>query len=239
MLLIGFIIAVNSIITAYFFWTKDWWFPETLFGGIVGFEDLILGFNAGVLAVAVNALFFQEKIESNTGKNADIILSTCLLFLACMFLSFYVFEIHSFTSSVVSILISMGWIFINSNISPFRGIIFGCVYSILYIPMYFFILLINPQWIWNTWDLNLLSGKVLFGFIPIEELIFWFLFGVIFKQIYTAWKQPQMCNRTLSANLNKDCAIFSSSMCLINRQNHQITYVRTNTAPKKKLTERP
>jgi hypothetical protein len=52
---------------------------------------------------------------------------------------------------------------------------------------YFTIMLVSPGWIAQTYYFNHLSGILILG-IPIEEVIFWFLAGVVFGPFYEYWK---------------------------------------------------
>lgn len=152
-----------------------------------GIEDFILGFNTGAIAVVINTLFFPIKKVKKKKLNWNIFISTISVFMISMFFNFFFVGLTSFISFVMSSVLSILWIYLKTKVSPAKSVIFAVVYSIISLWLYFFILLVNKSWITSTWDLNILSGITLFGFIPIEEFIFWLLFGIIFRQIYLAW----------------------------------------------------
>ncbi|MCA9352876.1 hypothetical protein KC901_01710 [Patescibacteria group bacterium] len=187
MMSVGLVVAVLSLLSARLFWTKDWWFPETITGGNFGIEDFILGFYTGSFAVIINTLFFPVRVTGWKNKNWNIVFSTVVLSFISILIFFNVFSLSSFNSFLISSVVAVFWMFARSKINPVRTVYFAVVYSVFSLWLYFFILLINKDWIQQTWDLDLLSGITLFGFIPIEEYVFWLVFGVIFRQIYLAW----------------------------------------------------
>jgi len=186
MIRIGLVMGVCSLVTACLFWTKDWWFPLTITNTVIGIEDFILGFDTGALAVIINSTIFLKEERVTDSRNWKIIFSTISFFMISMFVAFYILMMSSFISFVISSLISIAWIYYKAKISPIQSLVFAVTYAILSLWSYFFIFLINKDWIYTTWDINLLSGITIFNFIPIEEFIFWVLFGIIFKQIYIA-----------------------------------------------------
>ena len=54
---------------------------------------------------------------------------------------------------------------------------------------YLLILVIHPDWIEITY--SMLSGERFIG-IPIEELIFWFLAGLLFGPFYEYWQGEKL-----------------------------------------------
>lgn len=42
---IGIVAIPLSLVAEYFWWTKDWWQPQTVTYTIIGIEDIILGFS--------------------------------------------------------------------------------------------------------------------------------------------------------------------------------------------------
>ena len=51
------LICILSVLTSYFWWTKDWWQPLNFTNTVVGFEDFIMGFTSGgIMSVIYNFL---------------------------------------------------------------------------------------------------------------------------------------------------------------------------------------
>lgn len=61
----GFIIGSVSLLSSYYWWTKDWWLPHNITGTKVGIEDFIMGFTAGgIMTVAYEVIFLKRYIKS-------------------------------------------------------------------------------------------------------------------------------------------------------------------------------
>lgn len=62
MLQLSIWVAIGSLITAYFWWTIDWWRPETITGTRIGLEDLLLGFSNGGIAAVIYEEVFRKRL---------------------------------------------------------------------------------------------------------------------------------------------------------------------------------
>ena len=68
MLKMGIFYGLLSVVTAYLWWTIDWWHPATLTGTRVGIEDFFTGFGAGPVMAVVYQVFFKKKIVGQATK---------------------------------------------------------------------------------------------------------------------------------------------------------------------------
>jgi hypothetical protein len=60
MVVMSFIIGVVSVLTAYFWWTHDWWHPLTITHTRVGIEDFLAGFSSGGIMATVYEVVFKK-----------------------------------------------------------------------------------------------------------------------------------------------------------------------------------
>jgi hypothetical protein len=59
----------------------------------------------------------------------------------------------------------------------------GLLFMGLYFVFFFFVILLFPAFL-NSWNLPALSGILVFGVIPLEELMFAFTFGMMWSGVY-------------------------------------------------------
>jgi len=189
MLTISSLAAALSIITSYLFWTKDWWRPETITGTIVGIEDLILGFAVGGIVTIVYERVFKRRYAKYEG---DTYYSQIIPYIAGTFallaLLFWATPLTSFYSMVVAILAVSSIIFYQRRDLIKNGIVSAFFMTALFLPYYYAIMIISPGWIERTYLFDTLSGTMIIG-IPLEELVFWFLFGLWWGPYYEFWKK--------------------------------------------------
>lgn len=106
MLAVSAFVAVGSLVTAYLFWTVDWWRPLTITNTRVGIEDLILGFANGGIAAVIYEEVFRRRLYKREKKrhNFGYILLLVIAFMTTSYL-FWGFGISSFISSALASLI--------------------------------------------------------------------------------------------------------------------------------------
>jgi hypothetical protein len=188
MLTISSLAAVISIATSYLFWTKDWWRPETITGTIVGIEDVILGFAVGgIVTVAYERVFEKRYTKYKGSTYYSGIVPYVAGTLALLALLFWATPLTSFYSVVIAILASSVCIFYKRRDLIKNGIFSAFFMTGLFLPYYYAIMIISPGWIERTYLFDTLSGIMITG-IPLEELVFWFLFGLWWGPYYEFWK---------------------------------------------------
>jgi len=180
---ISVLIGVISVLTSYFWWTKDWWKPQNITGTIVGIEDFIMGFTSGgIMSIAYNYLLKNGYSEYRTKQR---FFSAILLMIFMVFLMFYLLLITgltSFWSCVTTLMATILFLDYSRKDLLFDSLISGV--SMMFISMLFYlvILLLSNTWVDNTY-LQGLSG-IRFVNIPIEEFVFWFLAGMWIGPFY-------------------------------------------------------
>jgi len=181
--------AALSIITSYLFWTKDWWRPETITGTIVGIEDLILGFAVGgIVTVVYERVFKKRYIKYKDDSYYPGLVSHIAVACALLALLFWLTSLSSFYSVVIALLVVAIRMFYKRKDLIINGITSGIFMSVIILPYYYAIILISPGWIERTYLFDNLSGIMITG-IPLEEIVFWFVFGLVCGPVYEFWKK--------------------------------------------------
>ena len=184
MLLTSIAIAFGSVFTAYYWWTKDWWHPETITGTSVGIEDFLLGFSNGGIGAVAYEVFFKKreyKIKDNSSQVEGLAI-TLLTFSLLSFL-FWGFELSSFIASSIAQLAGILLMFYYRRDLLWNGLFSGVLMVLISIPAYLIPEWLSPGTRENSWHYELLSNIRVLG-IPIEDLIFYFIFGMWIGPLY-------------------------------------------------------
>lgn len=181
-------IAIGSFVTGYIWWTVDWWRPYTITETVVGIEDILLGFATGGIAVVLYEEIFRKHIYQRKHDH-HAIGAICLALLLVFIISilFWKFHFTSFVASTIG-MIAISFILISLRKDLlFGAFINGILMILVMLPIYYLLETISPGFIEATWLFNFLSGIKITG-IPIEEFVFWFLFGFIVAPFYEYWQ---------------------------------------------------
>ncbi len=177
MIFASIFVGILSVLTSYFWWTRDWWRPLTITGTVVGVEDFIMGFTSGgIMSVIYNFLLSKTYSKPKVKIN---FLSVIFLLILMACLTFYLFLIVGFTSFWSCVVTS---VFTIISIDYFRrdliidSLISGVSMLIISTSFYLTVLSLSSTWVDATY-LQGLSGLRLWT-IPIEEFVFWFLAGM-------------------------------------------------------------
>jgi len=179
--------AIMGFVTSYLWWTIDWWEPVTMTGTRVGIEDILLGFfNGGIAAIAYEVFFKRTYSHvKRRGREKEIVVLIVTMTLLISFL-FWIIKLHSFISCVLMLI--YGFLFIailrKDLITP--AIINGFFMMLISIPVYLACEFVSSGWIHRMWQFKYLSGILVLG-IPIEDLIFYFQFGLFIGPLYKLW----------------------------------------------------
>jgi hypothetical protein len=182
-------IGLLSIMTAYYWWTIDWWHPATTAGARIGIEDFLSGFATGGIMAVAYEIFFRRRHYAMRKKCAHCPGSSTLLILLAFITSFLFWGlgITSFYASTIAMTLLVGILFYFRRDLFLDGVLSGLLMVLISLPVYLFIQAIAPDWVEKTYDFAHLSGVPVFG-IPIEEFIFWFLAGLVFGPWYEYWQ---------------------------------------------------
>jgi len=192
MLVMSFIIGFISLVSSYYWWTRDWWLPHNITGTKIGIEDFIMGFTAGGIMTTAYEVFFLKRYLEVKRKIKMPSFLTIMLILA-LITAWLVWGIGTttFIASTISMILVSGIIYYFRKDLLINGLWSGVLMLVISLLFYYTIIFIFPNWINQTYIFNTLSGIKLTG-IPIEELIFWFLSGLVWGPIYEYWHYEQL-----------------------------------------------
>jgi zinc transporter ZupT len=187
MLIMSSLIGILSPVTSYYWWTVDWWRPLTLLGTRVGFEDVIMGFAAGgIMAVVYEVVFkkglYKRKMRHDSSGGLVVLF---LLAQTTMWL-FWGVGLTSFWASTLSMLLVAAVMLSKRRDLIIDAFLSGILMAGISLLSYYTIMIVSSDWISRTY-LSGLSGIKVTG-IPIEELVFWFLAGLVFGPFYEYWQ---------------------------------------------------
>jgi len=192
MIFMGFVVGIGSVITAYLWWTIDWWRPETITNTRVGIEDFLLGFsNGGIAAVLYESIFKKrllkriEKVNDKGPLNIGLIIFFVIAFL------FWGFNVTSFWASTIAMMIAATCMLYTRKDLFLNALASGILMAIVSLPSYYVIIWLFPGFIHKAWMFQYLSGITLTG-IPVEDLIFYFLFGFVIGPLYEYWHNKRL-----------------------------------------------
>ncbi len=179
MIEMGIAYGLLSVVTAYVWWTRDWWHPLTITGTRVGIEDFFTGFGSGPVMMTIYQFFFNKKLIATIPKKVTS-LAQRIGFSACVLVTTYIliyrFNFTSFLAFSIPVSIALIVMFVIRKDLIKPAFISGMLTVIFIFPLYWATILTTPEWIVKTYNFVYLSGFLFTG-IPIEELIFWFLCG--------------------------------------------------------------
>lgn len=192
MLVMSCLIGFLSVVTAYYWWTQDWWHPQTITGTKVGVEDFLMGFaSGGIMAVIYEVVFKKQlyKRPKQQHRSGGLTVLFALAFFTSWF--FWGIGLTSFWASAVAMICSSLLLYYLRKDLFIDSVASGVLMLLLALPFYFSIIFFVPGWINATYNFDHLSGVLVAG-IPIEELIFWFLAGLVFGPFYEYWKGEKL-----------------------------------------------
>ena len=187
LLFAGVIVGFLSLVTAYLFWTVDWWQPPTFTNTRVGLEDFILGFTNGGIAVSLYDFIFNKRVVRTSNKHDLGGFTILILFATSISALFWFLHLTSFWACTISLglvgtLLTLlkPSLFINSLVN-------SVLMVVLVVPFYWVANMLFPFAVEEIYKFKTLSHTLLTG-IPIEELIFYFIFGFVAPIFYKYWK---------------------------------------------------
>lgn len=182
--MMSFGIGALSVVTAYHWWTIDWWHPATILGTTVGVEDFIMGFFSGGIIASSYELFCKKQSYRSVHAPFHEQLSILAALAFTTGYLFWFWEFSSFWSTSIALILASLWMFAQRRDLLFAGFVAGGVMALIsFLFFYLPIILISPEWAARTYLFEHLSGYALLG-IPIEEFVFWFFAGLVFGPWY-------------------------------------------------------
>ncbi len=165
----------------------DYWYPDHIIGHSLGLgiEDFLFAFSiAGIGAVLYEIVFSKTHILCECRKRD----SKGLLFIIIVSVSVllgltFIFKFNSIYSSYISFLIIFGYIVYFRKDLFWQAIISGFSVGLLMLIFYQIWIKIYPGIIEHWWQLQNVSGVLIFG-TPLEEIVWGFTWGLVGGTIY-------------------------------------------------------
>jgi len=194
MLVMSFLLGVLSVVTAQYWWTVDWWKPETITGTIVGIEDFLIGFaSGGIMTVAYEVLFRKRLYKSVSSVRAPGPFTLLLLLAFITSWLFWAAHLTSFWGSTLAMAAVASVLFYFRKDLFLNAVLSGILMAGISLLFYFTVMSLSPEWIPKTYQFETLSGILVLG-VPAEEFVFWFLAGLVFGPFYEYWQGKRTRN---------------------------------------------
>jgi len=192
MIFMSLVIGIGSLVTAYLWWTIDWWRPETITNTRVGIEDFLLGFSNGGIAAVLYGAIYKKRLSRLIKKTNDTgAFNICLIFFFIIASLFWGLNITSFWASTIAMIIVAIYILYTRRDLFLNALVSGILMVIVSLPFYYVFIWLFPGFIHKTWMSQYLSGIIIIG-IPLEDLIFYFLFGLTIGPFYEYWQNKRL-----------------------------------------------
>jgi len=185
MLIVGLLFLPIGLGAEYFWWTADWWHPQTITGTRLGIEDVILSFSLPGISILIYKFVFRKDLEGKFELNRKSFLAAslklapvALLSLGTTIVLFYIFRVPSFISSSVGMLIAgLYFLYFRRDLLP--ALLWSALLMVaISLPIYFLWQTASPAIIEKFWNLPRMSGCEIFH-IPIEDIVWFALVGFV------------------------------------------------------------
>ena len=160
-----------GVLTEYFFYTRDWWLPQTITGTRIGIEDIVYSFFHGALLSTTGLVLLDKNITLDEGSYRSMTIGVLKIGLAIIVSGLVGVVIFKLPSFIVTTLIfaMVGAIMtfnrpdlIKVGLVGMCGTIGWCA-PVFWITNSFF-----PGWIQHFWINN--TNKILILQIPLPDL---------------------------------------------------------------------
>ena len=131
-------------------------------------------------------LYHFERKKHRSGALFYILLPTVIL--AALF---YFFDLTSFWACTSALIILSVYLIAVRKDLFMAAFGKAILMTVIIMPVYWFLILFSPRWVDHTYLFNYLSS-IKFTGIPIEELVFWFLFGFTIGPFYEYWQGERL-----------------------------------------------
>lgn len=184
MLIVSLLIGIAGPVSEYWY-TQDYWQPQTFTGTVAGLEDFLFGFFVGGIASAIyegafGRRFAKRKDRSHHWSWFLLPMVALLIFSLNLLVSI---GLNSIYASVITFIGAAGvMVYYRRDLlvdSLMSGLLVGAIMFLGYLVF----LSIFPQAVHRWWFLNNISGILVAG-IPIEELMWAFGWGMFAGPVY-------------------------------------------------------
>ena len=166
-------------------YTPDYWNPNTLFnliritGGLSIEDFLFMFFFGGIVSIAYEVLFKRKSVRA---KKKHHILSLVGFVGSYLFIAF-LFSFNPIYNLIISSFVGF-LIMLLQRPDLFKHALWSaCIFTAFYFLGFFLFNLVFPYALSTYWNLNALSGVLLFN-VPLEEFLYAFSFGLMWGPLY-------------------------------------------------------
>lgn len=185
MVIIGALFIGLGLFAEYFWWTADWWHPQTATGTKIGLEDIILSFTLPGISVLVYKFFFKKDLDRKFKLNKSIFLAAARKLLPVFLFSFgstavlfFALHVHSVISTSAGMLIA-SFIVLARRKDLLPAMFWSALLMVaVSIPAYFVFIFLSPGSIGAFWNFFQITGYRIIG-IPIEDVLWFTLAGFL------------------------------------------------------------
>ena len=195
MFIMSLLILPLGPISEYWYF-KDYWQPELLYPWIINIEDLIFAWSIGGIGAVAYEIFFNKTLSKRRNQTKNSVLMWFFVLTICAFIVGKLLGINSiFASSFAFILCALLILISRKNL--WKDILFsGILTALIMFLIYAFFLPQIPTNYWHNW---LIYGTkydfLLFGTVPLTELIWGFSWGMAVGALYEFWQGYRLKNR--------------------------------------------
>jgi hypothetical protein len=191
-LLAGVAVGISGVALGLFFFTQDWWRPETITGTPAGIEDFIHGFGIGSFSVAIYKTLFRKHSSAPVGAPKRVALAwlLALSLLVSNFLFFWL-GVKSYYAAYCGILApTLGVYYFRPDLIR-MSLFTGAALCLASIPFYLFYNILDPGYIERWWLFSHLTNVRFLG-IPMEDLVFYLVGGMFLAPLPDFWRNSSI-----------------------------------------------
>lgn len=181
-----------GLLAEYLWWTKDWWRPQTITNTIIGLEDVILAFFSAGVSAGLYLFIFKKKFHVARGSRPNRLLFVCILaFNLVLFGILFMSGINSFVATIITFALASGMLLWIKKGLIIPALISGGLMVMLVTPIYLAMFWLTPMYVQTTWLTHNLLGIYPWG-IPLEDLVFYFVGGVLGFSVYPFYNKAEL-----------------------------------------------
>ena len=180
-----------------FLYVRDWWMPMTITGTIPGIEDFLYGFVIGGISAAIYEEVFKRTIKLKK-EPKKVQKKTLLHFWEAIIISiigfylvYHLFNINTFYITTIILLLIIITIYIKRKDLIPHALGSGICLLVIALIIHSLTEIITPGWIEEFYYFNFLP-KIIFLNLPLEDIIFYFLFGAAVGPLYEFWEEGRL-----------------------------------------------
>ena len=178
------ITAIGGLFCERYWYTQDWVTPLTITKTLVGVEDLVLGWGAGGIgAVLYKEIFRKDDYKYIKYHHRQFLILPIIIGFILADMLFRHFGYFSFYANLLGFGLIVAVIFSIRRDLIREAIGGGFLLVVVSLPIYWLTFHFFPGWRESYWNMTNIS-KLYFLKIPYEDIVWWFLVGMILSIVY-------------------------------------------------------